>query len=55
MLFVRPGETGSLTSYLPESEEHFGVGVQAFIGATRDGPVDSFDFLVCTPRWFAEA
>jgi Immunity protein 8 len=44
-----------LSEYQPDDPERFAVNVQAFIGSEPDSPADSFDFLVCTPRWFAEA
>ena len=56
MLCVPPGEAPvPVVSYTPARGEHFAVAVQAFIGSTPGGPVDSFDFVVCTPRWFADA
>jgi hypothetical protein len=55
MLCKRSGESPvAPQEYTPSSIEHFGVEIQAFIGATPTGAVDSFDFVVCTPRWFAD-
>ena len=45
----------AIGDYAPADPDAFGVQVQAFIASTEDGPPDSFDFVVCTPRWFADA
>jgi immunity protein 8 of polymorphic toxin system len=42
-----------LESYRPADPTDFAVQVMAFIG-TGDGLVDSFDIVVCSPKWFAE-
>jgi len=39
----------------PDDAEHFGVRVQAFIGSAESDRSDSFDVLVCSPGWLAEA
>lgn len=40
-----------LNSYRPAEEDCFGFLLQAFFGPS-DGPgEDSFDILVCTPKW----
>ena len=39
----------------PDDPTHFGVRVQAFIGSAESDLSDSFDVLVCSPRWLAEA
>lgn len=39
----------------PDDPTHFGVAVQAFIGSTEADSSDSFDVLVCSPRWLFEA
>lgn len=55
-MFCKPaGEAPvGLAEYIPVDAERFGVEIQAFIGPTPDGAGDSFDFVVCTPRWFAD-
>lgn len=43
-----------LESFQPNNPEHFGFGLQAFIGSTDEDTADSFDAVVCTPSWLAE-
>lgn len=38
----------------PLDPTHFGIHVQAFIGSTESESSDSFDVLVCSPRWLME-
>jgi hypothetical protein len=45
-------EVDPVSEYLPEDPETFGVFVQALVGP-RDGEgEESFDFVVCSSRWF---
>ena len=40
---------------IPENPEQFRILVQAMIGVEDEEGEDSFDFLVCTPSWLANA
>lgn len=45
---------GDPADFVPEDPECFGVYVQAFIGEEGDPRSDSFDFMVCSPRWLVD-
>ncbi len=40
-----------IESYEPSDPTDFCVSVQAFIGPGDSDPSDSFDFVVCSPKW----
>lgn len=40
--------------WTPPDPENFRVNGMVFAGADPDGPGDSFDFELCTPRWLAD-
>ena len=44
----------ALERFQPDDPEHFGIGLQAFIGSGDDDAADSFDAFACTPSWLAE-
>jgi hypothetical protein len=44
----------SLNTYLPEEPGYFGILIQAFIGPKNLEGEESFDFVMCSPRWFAD-
>jgi hypothetical protein len=41
-----------LSEYDPKDPESFGVFVQALVGPRGGEGEESFDFVVCTARWF---
>jgi hypothetical protein len=41
-----------LREYAPEDPEVFGLLVQAMVGPSEGEGEESFDFIVCSPRWF---
>jgi hypothetical protein len=49
-----PDAEGSLETYAPKDPERFGISVMAFIGPIDEEHSDSFDLLVCTPRWLVD-
>ncbi len=40
-----------MATYAPEDSTYFLILVQAMIGSRGEPGEDSFDFIVCTPRW----
>lgn len=40
-----------LSNYWPNDPACFGFLLQAFVGPEGEAGEDSFDFMVCTPRW----
>lgn len=53
-LVIHDQQHGHPADFIPADPESFGFWVQAFIGPERDSTSDSFDFVVCTPRWLAD-
>lgn len=43
-----------IENWQPADKDSFGIGVQVFVAAENEQGVDSFDVLVCTPRWLVE-
>lgn len=41
----------NLQNYVPDDPECFQVLLQAIVGPHKGEGEESFDFLVCTPRW----
>ena len=42
-----------LDSFYPDDEQCFGFLLQAFFGPSGGDGEESFDIIVCTPRWLA--
>jgi Immunity protein 8 len=42
-----------LSEFAPHDPEAFSILVQALVGPSDGEGEESFDFLVCTPRWLA--
>jgi hypothetical protein len=52
---VHSPDIPDLATYAPENPSHFSLLVQAIIGPLADEGAESFDFIVCSPAWVAEA
>lgn len=50
-LMYSPDCPEGIQHYAPDDPQGFCISIQAFIGTTDDDTSDSFDVLVCTPRW----
>ena len=48
---IHSPDVNDLETYLPEEPDDFCILVQATIGLPNDNSGESFDFLVCTPKW----
>jgi hypothetical protein len=44
----------NLDAFMPPDPEHFGILVQAMIGPKAGPGEESFDFMICSPRWLEE-
>ena len=47
-------DVADIKSYLPDEEENFGFLLQAMIGPLDREGEESFDIIVCTPKWLTE-
>ncbi len=41
----------NLTGFYPEVEDNFGFLLQMFVGPKGEQGFESFDLIVCTPKW----
>lgn len=53
-LYSPDAENVDLSAWIPEVEDCFGILVQMFVGADTLGNEESFDFILCTPKWLAD-
>jgi len=44
----------SLPDYVPENKKSFGFLLQLFVGADDGEGYESFDVVVCTPKWLSD-
>jgi hypothetical protein len=45
-------DADALAEFTPEDPEDFALLVQAMVGPRGEEAEESFNFVVCTPRWF---
>jgi hypothetical protein len=44
-------DLGDVETYMPEEEDNFGFVLRAIIGPLDGEGEESFDIIVCTPKW----
>jgi len=49
--YIHSPEVDDLKTYSPNEYNNFCLLVQAMIGLPNDESGESFDFLICTPKW----
>ncbi len=47
-------DVDSLAEFVPENRKSFGFLLQLFVGPDTVDGFDSFDVIVCTPKWLAD-
>ena len=47
-------DIADVKTYLPDDEENFGFVLQAMVGPMDAEGEESFDIVVCTPKWLME-
>ena len=47
-------DVDDLTQYIPDDPERFGLSLRLIAGPYSEPGEESFDLVVCTPRWIAE-
>ena len=54
LLKVEPCQLLNVETYRPEIDDNFGFVLRAMIGPMGEPGEESFDIIVCTPKWLIE-
>jgi hypothetical protein len=49
--YLHSPDVKDLKNYLPKEPDNFCILIQAMIGSSVNENGESFDFIVCTPKW----
>ena len=52
--YLHSPDVYDLKSYKPEKADNFGFLLQIMVGVKGDKGEESFDVMLCTPKWFEE-
>jgi hypothetical protein len=47
-------DLANIETYVPDEEDNFGFVLRALVGPLNGEGEESFDIVVCTPKWLAE-
>jgi Immunity protein 8 len=47
-------DIANIENYVPDEEDNFGFVLRAMVGPLDEEGEESFDIVVCTPKWLAE-
>lgn len=51
---VTSPDVEDLSGYVPKEPDNFGFLLQLLIGPENEAGMESFDLMVCTPKWLVE-